>query len=257
MNEDLKVIYASVAGRRGWDFSRLRDVRDPVPWEYEEVVQHYLDPASHVLDLGTGGGERFLTLAPSFGTGVGTDIDPDMIRVAQGNQPASLLRKVSFMVMAAGDLAFPAASFDVVLARQAPISVLEVMRVLKPGGFFVTQQVGGRNTQNIFETFGWVSNGAYWESYWREHDLPSLNLTSLREAFGNEGGHVVAWGEYDVGYAFLDVESLIFWLKAVPLPESFDIERHEDQLRSFIERHRTAKGIATNEHRELLIVQKD
>jgi hypothetical protein len=67
---------------------------------------------------------------------------------------------------------------------------------------------------------------------------------------------VVARAEYDVGYYFLDVESFVFWLKAAPLPEDFDVEKHWQQVNQFIKEYRTPRGIETNEHRELLIVQK-
>ena len=37
---------------------------------------------------------------------------------------------------------------------------------------------------------------------------------------------ILACAEYDVGYYFLDVESLVFWHKAIPMPEDFEIEVH-------------------------------
>jgi hypothetical protein len=67
---------------------------------------------------------------------------------------------------------------------------------------------------------------------------------------------MIARAEYDVRYWFRDVESLLFWLKAVPLPEDFDIEQHWRQVERITAEYRTPKGIETNEHRELLIVQK-
>ena len=62
-----------VETRRGWDFSRMQDDIDPVPWLYENVVRPYLSPLQRVLDIGTGGGERFLSLADYFGSGIGID----------------------------------------------------------------------------------------------------------------------------------------------------------------------------------------
>jgi len=44
--EELKRIAASVGERQGWDFSRVRDERDPVPWDYIDVVRRYLRPSS-------------------------------------------------------------------------------------------------------------------------------------------------------------------------------------------------------------------
>ncbi len=110
--EELSRIAASVGERRGWDFSRVRDDRDPVPWDYTEVVRRYLQSNNRVLDIGTGGGERFLALAPHLGTGVGIDADPTMIQVARENTPPSLADKVSFQVMRAEALQFPDDSFD-------------------------------------------------------------------------------------------------------------------------------------------------
>ena len=165
--EDLKRIAASVGERRGWDFSRVRDDRDPVPWDYADVVHRYLQPSSRVLDVGTGGGERFLALTPHFGTGVGIDADPTMLRVARENTPPSLVDKVSFEVMLAEVLQFSDAVFDVVLNRHAPVYVEEIIRVLRPDGFFITQQVGVRNTENICSIFGCGPGGEYatWGRY--------------------------------------------------------------------------------------------
>jgi hypothetical protein len=40
------------------------------------------------------------------------------------------------------------------LNRHAPTVVAEIVRVLGPGGVFITQQVGRRNTENIHSVFG-------------------------------------------------------------------------------------------------------
>src|SRR3954452_5672435 len=145
MLDELRRIAAEVGPRRGWDFSPVRDDRDPVPWEYEEVVRRYLRPADRVLDIGTGGGERFLALAPSFGLGVGVDADPEMVRAARENTPAALAERVSFVAGPVEMLPVPDTSFDVVLSRHAPVDVAEVMRALRPGGYCITQQVGAQN----------------------------------------------------------------------------------------------------------------
>lgn len=244
--EDLKRISDSVGERSGWDFSRVRDERDPVPWEYVEVVRRYLHPEDRVLDIGTGGGETFLGLSTRFGTGMGIDFDPEMIRVARENAREQSASHVSFEPMDARFLRFSEGSFDVVLDRHPPTEVAEIVRVLRPGGVFVTQQVGRRNSQNICSVFGFDPNVEWPEGF---HDV------HLRaRAFSGAGCEVVAYGEYDVGYRFLDIESLIFWLKAVPMP--FDPELHWRQVRQVIARYGNSHGIETNEHRELLIVRK-
>jgi len=136
------------------------------------------------------------------------------------------------------------------------VYVEEIVRVLRSDGVFITQQVGGRNTQNIFSAFGWGSNGEYWSKYWRERSCLPQDVATLSETFRQAGCTVIARAEYDVRYYFLDVASLVFWFKSVPLPEDFNIEKHWRQVAQIITEYRTPKGIETNEHRELLIVQK-
>ena len=57
-------------------------------------------------------------------------------------------------------------------------------------------------------------------------------------------------------YWFRDLESLVFWLKAVPLPEPFDLEKHWEGINYTLRNYNTPRGIETNEHRKLLIGQK-
>lgn len=255
MVDDLREIAKKVSRRRGWDFTRMRDDRDPVPWDYEEVARQYLTPTARVLDIGTGGGERFLRLAEHYGSGLGTDVDPQMIAVAEENTSPALRGKVSWAVMPAAALTVADASFDVVLNRHAPVVVSEIARALRPGGYFVTQQVGRHNMQNVFEAFGWASSGSWWDAQQADLGEP-WHPARASSAFEAAGCEIVALGEYDVGYYVQDVASLIFWFQSVPLPEPFDIDRHEELIRSFANRNQTPRGIVSNEQRNLLIVRK-
>jgi SAM-dependent methyltransferase len=247
--EELRYISAAVGERRGWDFSRVRDDRDPVPWDYMEVVRRYLCPSDDVLDIGTGGGERFISLAPHFSTGMGIDVDAAMIQTARENLAASRAANVSFDTMDAQALRLPDDAYDVVLNRHSSFYAGEIVRVLRHEGVFITQQVGARNFRNICSLFGCGPGGEY------AHD-PLQEIAAEADEFRRNGCIIVAQAEYDVRYFFLDVESLVFNLKAVPIPEDFDIEKHWRQLDRAIEENRTPRGLQTNEHRELLIVRK-
>jgi ubiquinone/menaquinone biosynthesis C-methylase UbiE len=147
--EELKRISDSVSEHRGWDFSRLRSRRDPVPWEFATVVRRYVKPDYRGLEVGTGGGEEFLRVAPSLGVGVGIDADPEMVRLAREKIPPSIIQKVSFHEMYGEDLTFQDGEFDVVLSRHAPVDTDEALRVLGPEGIFITEQVGSKNARNI------------------------------------------------------------------------------------------------------------
>ncbi|MCP4540567.1 MAG: class I SAM-dependent methyltransferase [Chloroflexi bacterium] len=247
--EYLKRIATSVGEREGWDFSRMRDAREPVPWNYMCVVPDYLKQSDCVLDMGTGGGEKLLSLAPQVDSAVGVDCSAKMVETALKNKAASQVKNVSFEVMRAKALRFPDGEFDVVLNRHCTVNVCETFRVLRPGGYFITQQVGLRNTQNICALFGCGPGGAYEPELFQEASV-------LAGAFEQLGCRVVCTAEYDVRYWFLDVESLLFWHQAISIPEDFDIEKHWQQIDQIIAEYRTPDGIETNEHRELLIVQK-
>jgi SAM-dependent methyltransferase len=246
----------AVGELRGWNFSRVRDSRDPVPWDYMEVARRYLRPTDRVLDLGTGGGERFLELASSFGEGVGIDAFAEMVSTARENTPPALAGKVRFERMRDEALTFPAESFDVVLCRHARAVPAEIAPVLRPGGYFVCQGVGERNTQSVFDAFEWGSNGGMWRRYHAARGEPHDDPDTLAAEFEAAGCAVVARGTYDVGYYFADLESLVFWLKAVPLPEDFDPARHWQGVRRLVRDNWTTRGVRTNEHRELLVARK-
>jgi SAM-dependent methyltransferase len=247
--DELRRIAASVGEREGWDFSRVRDAREPVPWDYVDVVRRYLRPTDRVLDVGTGGGEKLLSLAACSDSAVGVDASPEMIATARKNKAAAQIGTVTFEVMRGEALRFPDGAFDVVLNRHCTVDVQETFRVLRPGGYFVTQQVGARNTQHICALFGCGVGGEYEPELFQE-------LPALAGAFRRLGCRVVCAAEYDVRYWFLDVESLLFWFQAIPIPQDFDIETHWRQVDHVIAEFSTPQGIETNEHRELLIVRK-
>jgi SAM-dependent methyltransferase len=247
--DELRQIAASVAPRRGWDFSRVRDDRDPVPWKYDEVVRRFLQTDDRVLDVGTGGGETFLALAPSFGSGIGVDPDPAMIAAARENLPTSLAEKVTFTEGRAGALPVHDASCDVVLNRHVVVDVAEVVRVLRPGGCFITQQVGAQNTFNITTLFG-CGPGVGGQRIAPEQEIPAL-----ADAFQQHGCAIVSYATYNVPSYFKDAESLLFWMQAVGVPPYFDIEQDWQSVNYLLTEYMTLRGVETNEHRELLIVR--
>jgi SAM-dependent methyltransferase len=255
--EELNRIANDVRERRGWDFSSLQAEKDLVPWDYLKVATRFLRPSSQVLDLGTGGGEKLIGLAPSFGGGLGIDGSQEMIRVARENLPPRLACKLRFEVMRAEALDVQDEDFDVVLNRHCPVFAEQIVRVLQPDGYFVTQQVGARNQASIFEAFGWGSNGEFVSDYHRERgEQPPSDLDSLGAEFERLGCIIAARGEYDARFWIKDVSSLVFQLKAAPYPEEFDPARHWRQVNHLLAQSVSPRGIETNEHRWLLVVRK-
>lgn len=235
----LDELLAAVTPRRGWDFSGMRVLRQPVPWDYEDVVRRYLRPADSVLDVGTGGGERLASLARSFGSGVGIDIDPELIRLAGENSAAANL---DFRVCSER-LETVAETFDVITDRHAPLDLAAVAVHLKPGGYFITQQVGERNMACVQTVLR------------RTAGEPSIRPADIAAS----GLRLLAFLEYDVEYVVRDIESLIFWLKGLDClhadVQGADALASAAILNRILAGNVDERGFVTNEHRYLAIAQ--
>jgi hypothetical protein len=115
---------------------------------------------------------------------------------------------------------------------------------------FITHQFGARHNANITALFGCGPDGRYSRD-------PQQTVAAWAEAFAAQGCVIRARGEYNVPYFYHDAASLLLWLRTWPVPEDFDIERHWPQIDHILREFQTPRGIATNVHRELLIVQKE
>jgi SAM-dependent methyltransferase len=186
-------------------------------------------------------------LLPQLGPTLAVDHQLRMASIARGR----LGSRVPVVVAEANGLPFRDERIDAVVERHAQPFFGEVRRILAPAGVFVLQQVGGRNLQSLFDAFGWGSNAAMWAG----DDPPLRTVSDLAREATDCGLEVVRTDEYEVSYVLLDLESLIFTLKAVPLPEQFDPERHLDGVNHLLSGG-TARGIESTEHRELLIARK-
>jgi len=236
---ELDELLAARQPRTGWDFSRMRTLRAPVPWIYSEVVARYLGPSDEVLDVGSGDGRQFASLAGHFRRGLGIDTDPEMIRLAAREHSGPSLE---FRVGSAR-LEGVTKSFPVIIDRHATIDLGAVAAHLKPGGYFITQQVGERNMACVRETLG------------QSPGVPAITSQALAGA----GLRVVAFCEYDVEYVVCDVESLVFWLTALDAAHAdlagaavvTSAATFNEVLAGNVDR----RGFVTNEHRYLAIAQ--
>jgi ubiquinone/menaquinone biosynthesis C-methylase UbiE len=94
-----------------------------------------------VLDIGTATGRTLLAFAPYIAEGVGLDLTPEMLAIADREAKASGVTNVSWQEGDVERLPFADGSFDLVTARicahhfpKLDRAVQEMARVLKPGG---------------------------------------------------------------------------------------------------------------------------
>lgn len=239
--DELNQLKANINQRRGWNFSQMNTVRQPVPWKYHDVIEMYLKPKDMVLDVGTGGGENFLKFAHLFRKGIGIDVDPEMVKIA--NENSLNVENVIFEVDNQ-HLEKTKEKFDVVLNRHAPFDLTAVSDHLVKGGYFITQQVGERNMLNIKRVLNSITK------------TPVITVDEIKKSELK----MLAFMEYDVEYIVKDVDSLIFWLHALDMLHA-DLaggDALEDVylFNKILEGNVDSRGFITNEHRYLAIAQK-
>lgn len=211
----------------GWDFSDLADrmTESSEPWDLASEYRAALRQASHVLDMGTGGGEyllSFVDLLPE--DTVATEGWPPNVGAArQALRP----RGIEVVEYGAPDedvdavpMPFRDGRFDLVLNRHESYSPRELARVIRPGGVFLTQQVGGDECGELAD---WL--GSYDES-------PEVNLGTFRERLVERGFRIMAEGEHVGAYTFRNVAALLAYLQLVPweTPDDFSVSRYADRL---------------------------
>lgn len=140
----------------GWDFSDLDLDEATTPWSYEQLARDVLTGATSALDLGTGGGEVLLSLADALPEDtVATEGWPPNLPVARRNLGVRGIAVYEYDAEGPDPrLPFPDQRFDAVLDRHEAFRASEVFRVLRPGGRFLTQQVDGRDFEELQTLFG-------------------------------------------------------------------------------------------------------
>ncbi|AUM64512.1 SAM-dependent methyltransferase [Brevibacillus laterosporus] len=248
MNTDYyKYLYDKVGEEIGWDFSSLKISVEGKTWSFYDEVIKVSKKNDIVLDIGTGGGERVLKIAPHVMLLVGIDESNNMIKVAQANLNKSGLENVEFIQMNACNLKFPNRYFDIVSCRHSHFDAQKVANLLVDGGIFLTQQVSENDKLNIKEAFGKGQNfetkdGTLKEKYVKE--LQGSGFTKI-EVF-----------EYDAEEFYGTPDDLIFLLKHTPIVPRFGCEEHDFEiLKQFIFNNSTDRGIKTNSKRFMIIAK--
>lgn len=140
-------------------------------------------------------------------------------------------------------LPFADATFDVVFDRHEAFAPAEVARVLRPGGEFVTQQVGPQQMRELRSFLP------------RMTDFGDLRSTYSR-AFERLGFHVQS-SEHDSRVVYPSLGEIVFLLGISPWTlADFDLPKDLDALIAFEARHSDRAGIVVTESRFLLVAKK-
>ena len=205
----------------GWDFSWLegRMVDTPLSWSYPDWAVERLRKSQAVLDMDTGGGEFFSSLAPFPRIACATEGYVPNVPIARARLEPLGVRVVK--VVNNEHLPFEEKQFDLVLNRHGSYHPIELGRILKPGGLLLTQQVGGRNQMRLNDLLqdNLVHPFAFWNASFASERLKSMGfeIRSMREEFPAS--------------KFMDIGAVVYYLKAIPWQvEGFEPSLFMDRL---------------------------
>lgn len=232
----------------GWDFSHIQgryEEEHDLPWSYRELVRQYLRKDSMLLDYDTGGGEFLLSLGHPYGKTAATEGYPPNVQLCRDTL---LPLGIAFRECAdPSSIPFSDGTFDLILNRHGSFDAGEVYRLLKKGGVFLTEQVGGDNDRELVDM---VLPGT-------EKPFPHLNLAKQRRVFEEAGFHILHGEEAYRPILFYDIGAFVWFARVIEWEfPGFSVEKCFDQLlvmQRELERNGKIEGTI---HRFLLIAEK-
>ena len=224
----------------GWDFSYIADRwrEAPTSWDYRAKARALMVGASSLLDMDTGGGEVLASLAPF----------PPVVCATEGwdlNVPVARARLEPLGVQVVpGDsqesLPFSDALFDLVLNRHGDYRPSELRRILKPGGRFLTQQVGGQNNIELNALLQERVEFTY--SYW----TLDYALRELRDA----GFEILESHDEHPETTVTDIGAVVFMLRIISWQISdFSVEKNRHKLMALHNRIQENGSVVIHSHR--------
>lgn len=237
-----------IAHIHGWDFSHIHDryeEEEDLPWDYKKIIDEYRTDDMRLLDFDTGGGEFLLSLGHPYENTAATEGYPPNIELCR---ETLLPLGIDFKPCDdAANIPFPDSSFDMMINRHGSFDPKEAYRLLKPGGLFITQQVGARNDRELVEI---VLPDT-------PRPFPDLELPVQKEKFEEAGFEVIRAEEafrpicfYDIG-AFVWFAHIIEW----EFPD-FSVEKCFDRLLEMQRKIDKDGAVEGTIHRYLILARK-
>ncbi len=233
---------------QGWDFSYLngRWESELLSWSYYQVLSNYRRNTDNLLDMGTGGGEFILELGhPYHLTSVTEGWQPNFQLCKERLEPLGITVK---FVGEDDKLNFPNKQFDLIINRHESFDAEEVYRVLKHGGHFITQQVGKLNDRELIEKL--LGNIPL--------SFPNHDLKHNVELLHNSGFVILDKMEELAQMKLFDLGAVVYFAKQIiwEFPD-FSVKKHFEQIKALGEEINQKGYVSNNEHRFLIIAQKE
>ena len=232
----------------GWDFSHIHDrykEADDLPWDYKKIIEEYLLPDMNLLDFDTGGGEFLLSLGHPYKKTAATE----------GYAPNVELCKETLLPLGIdfipcddeSNVPYPDSSFDIMINRHGSFDPVEVHRLLKPEGLFITQQVGGKNDRDLVEMVLPVVPAP----------VTDLELPIQRMKFEQAGFEIIRAEEVFKPIRFFDIGAFVWFAHIIEWEfTGFSVDKCFDKLlkmQEVIDKDGFVEGTI---HRYLIVAKK-
>lgn len=243
------VAEAEAASVDGWDFSWFegRATEERPSWAYARAMAERLAHVSAALDIQTGGGEVLASAAEFPPLTVATEGWPPNVVKA-----TALLHPRGAVVVASPEdapLPFAAEAFDLVVSRH-PVRTYwdEIARVLRPGGTYLSQQVGPASGAEVVEYF----LGPQPEEV-KNRRHPDRAVTAAEAA----GLDVVDLRAERLRIEFHDIGAVVHFLrKVIWMVPGFTVDQYRPQLRALHEQIETEGPFVAHSTRFLIEARK-
>lgn len=211
----------------GWDFSWFqgRATEQRPSWGYAKLIGERMAAVESALDVQTGGGEVLASIPKPPARLVATEAWPPNAELAR--QRLAPLGATVELVGEADPFPFGDNEFDLVVSRH-PVSTpwAEIARVLRPGGSFLSQQVGPGSMHEVSEAM----LGPFEMSDSRD---PQVVAAEAHAA----GLDVIDLRHESLRAEFYDIGAVVYFLrKVIWMVPGFTVRRYRDQLRALHER---------------------
>lgn len=236
------------AKMRGWDFSHIegRFYEDrALPFSYRDEILSHLKPDMKLLDIDTGGGEFLLSLGHPTALTAASENYPPNVEFCQGKL---LPLGIDFRQGGADALPFEDESFDVIINRHGDIYEGELFRLLKPGGYFITEQVGSENDRELVELLLGPETPIYY---------PDHYAYTLADKLADVGFTVLRSAETFRTIRFFDVGALVWFAKIIEWEfRGFSVDTALDRLKFADELIEKGGYVGGKTHRFLVAARK-
>ena len=232
----------------GWDFSHIdgrADLNLDLPWDYRQIIKQYLHDDMKILDYDTGGGEFLLSLEHPF----------DKTAATEGYPPNAELCRETLLPLGIdfrecnnpASIPFEDESFDMILNRHGSFHAEELYRLLKKGGIFITEQVGGDNDMDLVEMV--LPN--------TEIPFPDLNLREQKKVFEDAGFLIIEAADAYRPIRFYDVGAFVWFARIIEweFPE-FSVDKCFERLLELQKKIDDGGCIEGTAHRYLIAAKK-